>query len=172
MKDRSRKTESTRYRRPRILVAGLGNLLLRDDGVGVHAVRQFQTTALAACLAVDVGCAVFDALHLFEWAEKILLIDAMQAGGSPGTVYKISIDDVEGGGIAASLHELSVVHALRMLNKHPLPHVSLIGVEPKIIDYGLELSEVVETSLPLVLEAGNHILKEWMYDGQIITSGK
>ena len=53
-------------RRPRILVAGLGNLLLKDDGVGVHAVRALQHGVPRGVRAVEVGTAVLDALHLVE----------------------------------------------------------------------------------------------------------
>ena len=161
MKVSDRKLRGKGRRGPRILIAGLGNLLLRDDGVGVHAVRRIQQSGLTACIAADVGCAVFSALHLFERAEKILLIDAMQAGGRPGTVYRADINEIDGGGVAASLHELSVVHALRMLKKRPLPAVSLIGVEPEIIDYGLDLSEAVAASLPLVLQTVHDMVSDW-----------
>jgi hydrogenase maturation protease len=148
---------------PNILVAGLGNLLLRDDGVGVHAVREFQKQTQDTYRAVDVGCAVFDALHLFEWAEKILLIDAMQAGGSPGTVYKVeTIDALEGGNTSSSLHDLSVVQALKMTRKDHGPEISIIGIEPEIIDFGLDLTEKVQASLPLVLKTGQEIVREWI----------
>jgi hydrogenase maturation protease len=147
----------------RILVAGLGNLLLRDDGVGVHAVRHFQPSAAGEYQVVDVGCAVLDALHLFEWAEKILLIDAMKAGGPPGTVYQVTaIDDLEGGAVPLSLHDLSVVQALKMIHKNHHPEITILGVEPETIDYGLDLSIAVEASLPLVLQTGQEIVREWI----------
>ena len=156
------KKEGGGFEKPKILIAGLGNLILRDDGVRVHAVREFQQSAQEAYLAVDVGCAVMDALHLFEWAENILLIDAMQAGGDPGTVYRInSIDELESGGQPASLHELSVVQALKMIRKDHHPEVVVIGIEPEVIDYGLDLSGAVQQSLPLVLQTGQKIVEEW-----------
>ena len=71
----------------RVLIAGLGNLLLRDDGVGVHAVRSMGNDLPPGVLAVEVGTAVLDALHLFEEAEMVIAIDAMKAGGAPGTIY-------------------------------------------------------------------------------------
>jgi hydrogenase maturation protease len=171
MTTKARKACGRLSRRPRILIAGLGNLLLRDDGVGVHAVRQFQKSGGKDYRAIDVGCAVLDALHLFEWAEKILLIDAMKAGGPPGTVYKVSaIDDIDSGDIPSSLHELSVVHSLRMINKDYQREVSIIGIEPEIIDYGLELSEAVEATLPLVLHTGQEIVGEWLREYEIRSS--
>jgi hydrogenase maturation protease len=152
-------------RRPRILIAGMGNILLRDDGVGVHAVKRFPPAVGREYRAVEVGCAVFDALHLFDWAERILLIDAMQAGRPPGTVYRVdSLKDMDMGTMPASLHEFSVIQALEMVHRDPMPAISIIGIEPEIIDYGLELSDVVEASLPLVWETGQEIVRKWIMD--------
>jgi hydrogenase maturation protease len=140
----------------------LGNLLLRDDGVGVHAVRRFQQTADESYKAAEVGCAVFDALPLFEWADKILLIDAMMAGSPPGTVYRIkAIEDLDDGAVPNSLHELSIVQALRMIRKNPMPGATLIGIEPEVIDFGMELSPVVAAAVDQVMETGEKIIQEW-----------
>jgi hydrogenase maturation protease len=131
--------------------------------VGVRAVKQFQQNQCGHYQAVDVGCAVLDALHLFEWADKILLIDAMKAGGPAGTVYKVNaIEDLEAGTVPLSLHDLSVVQALKMINKNHHPEITIIGVEPEIIDYGLDLSETVEAILPLVLQTGQEIVRAWI----------
>ena len=105
----------TKRRQPRILIAGLGNYLLRDDGIGVHAVRTLQQTPLPGVIVAEVGTAVLDALHLLEWADKILAIDAMQAGGPPGTLYTFGVDAVEGPGMQTSLHELNFLAALDFL---------------------------------------------------------
>ena len=157
------KTRRRGIKRPRILIAGLGNLLLRDDGVGVHAVRRFQKSADKRYRAVEVGCAVLDALHLLEWSDKILLIDAMKAGGVPGTVYWVpSIEELDDGTIPASLHELSIIQALRMINQTRSPEVAIIGIEPEIIDYGLDLSKSVEAALPLVLQTGAKTVEKWL----------
>jgi hydrogenase maturation protease len=148
-------------RKPRILVAGLGNILLGDDGVGVHAVKRCGSSGRASLRLIEVGCAVFDALPDFEWADKILLIDAMKAGGSPGSVYRVDLEGVDEGGVPASLHDLSAIHALHMTNRRVAPDVSVLGIEPEIIDYGLELSPTVEASLPAVLQTVKEIVGEW-----------
>ena len=147
---------------PKILIAGMGNILLQDDGVGVHAVKGLPPAVAGEYRTIEVGCAVFDALHLFEWAEKILLIDAMQAGRPPGTVYRVdNLNEMETGTMAASLHEFSVIQALEMIQKDPRSAVAIIGVEPEVIDFGLELSEAVEAALPLVRETAQQIVREW-----------
>lgn len=154
-------------RRPRILIAGMGNVLLRDDGVGVHAVKRFPSANAAEYRTIEVGCAVFDALYLFDWAERILLIDAMQAGRPPGTVYRVdSLKDMDLGTMPASLHEFSVIQALEMIRKDPMPVVAIIGIEPEIIDFGLELSNAVEASLPLVIETGMEIVRKWIIESE------
>ncbi len=141
----------------------MGNILLRDDGVGVHAVQGFPPAENQEYRVVEVGCAVFDTLDHFDWAERILLIDAMQAGRAPGTVYRVdSLTDMDAGTMAASLHEFSVIQALGMIQKDPMPAVTIIGVEPEVIDYGLELSGTVAASLPLVWETGRQIIEDWI----------
>ena len=98
-------------------------------------------------LAVEVGTAVLDALHLFEWADRILAIDAMQAGGSAGTLYSARVSDIEDHSPQASLHELSLLAALRFLSNGERPEIVILGVEPGIIDYGIDLSPKVEAAL-------------------------
>jgi len=149
------------------LIAGMGNILLRDDGVGVHAVKRFPAADGQEYRAVEVGCAVFDALHLFDWAERILLIDAMQAGSPPGTVYRVdSLKDMDLGTAPVSLHEFSVIQALEMIQKDPGPAVTIIGIEPEIIDFGLELSKTVEASLSLVWETAQKIIRQWIIESE------
>jgi hydrogenase maturation protease len=143
----------------RTLVVGLGNVLLKDDGVGVHAVRQLRKLLPRRILAVDVGTAVLDALHLFEWADRIIGIDAMQAGGSPGTIYTFGVDDVEDGGVRASLHEMGLVAALRLL-KGRHPRITMLAVEPETMDCGLELSAPVQAALPALVEAARKMAEQ------------
>lgn len=136
----------------RTLVVGLGNVLLRDDGVGVHAVRELRKVLPPRILAVEVGTAVLDALHLFEWADRIIGIDAMEAGGRPGTIYSFGVDDVEGPGIQASLHEMGLIAGLRFM-KGPQPPIFMLAVEPETMEVGLELSEPVRAALPELVAA-------------------
>ncbi len=150
-----------RRRRPRILIAGLGNELLRDDGVGIHAVKAIKAEKLGGVKVAEVGTAVLDALDLIEWADMIIGIDAMEAGGVPGTVYTFGLDDVAEAKVRNSLHEVNLQAALRFLPGHKAPRIAMIGVEPESIDYSLELSPSVEASLPTVTKAASQIVKRW-----------
>jgi hydrogenase maturation protease len=146
---------------PRILVAGLGNLLLMDDGVGVHAVKELQKAPPDGAVVAEVGTAVLNALHLLEWADKILALDAMQAGGIPGTLYAFGVDDVDRGGMQASLHELNLLAALGFLQNKGKPEIVIFGVEPEKIDYGLELTPAVAAALPELTAAVRKQVNQW-----------
>jgi hydrogenase maturation protease len=146
---------------PKILIAGLGNLLLRDDGVGVHAVHELQKIPPPGVQVVEVGTAVLDALHLFEWADRVLAIDAMQAGGPAGTLYSLRASDVEDRSPKASLHELSLLAALRFLADARRPSIVILGVEPAVIDYGLDLSPEVQSALPVLVQSVREIVDAW-----------
>jgi hydrogenase maturation protease len=151
----------SKRKKHRILVVGLGNLLLQDDGVGVHAIRSLKETPSPRILLAEVGTAVFDGLYLFEWADKILAIDAMAAGGQPGTVYGFRVPDVEEGGPLTSLHELSLLSALRFLPREKTPEIKILGVEPENIAYGMTLSPPVQAALPELTRAAKEIVARW-----------
>jgi hydrogenase maturation protease len=148
-------------RPPRILIAGLGNYLLRDDGIGVHAVKALQRTPPPGVVVAEVGTAVLDALHLLEWAEKILAIDAMQAGGTPGTLYVFGVNAVAGPGMQASLHELNLLAALEFLPRQIKPEILIVGIEPETIDYGLDLSPAMAAVLPELTREVRKIVSGW-----------
>ena len=152
-------------RPPRILIAGLGNFLLMDDGVGIHAVRALQKTPPAGAMVAEVGTAVLDALHLLEWADKILALDALEAGGTPGTVYACGSEDVEQSGIQASLHELNFLAALNFLRNKTHPEIVVFGVEPERIDYGLDLTPAVAGALPELTAAVREQVRRWRGEG-------
>jgi hydrogenase maturation protease len=143
----------------RLLVVGLGNLLLADDGVGVHAVRMLQEDPPPGVVVAEVGTALLDALYLLEQAEQVLAIDAMQAGGEPGTIYAFAPGDVLEDG--RSLHDLGLVSILRFLPEDGRPRVAVLGVEPGVIEFGLELSTPVAAAMPSLLGHARHILHEW-----------
>lgn len=139
----------------RVLVAGLGNELLQDDGVGIHAVRLVQAQLTPrekrGVVVAEVGVFVLDAQHLFEWADHIIAVDAMHGGKVPGTIYRAQVSDIDEPIVPGGLHELSLVGALRLL-RGVRPAITILGVEPEVIDYGMELTPTLKAVLPRVAE--------------------
>lgn len=149
-----------RRRRPRILIVGLGNDLLMDDGVGVHIARRLKSRNLGAgAMAVEVGTAVLDALHLLERAEYVIALDAMQAGGLPGTIYRLSAGDVRRRE-QLSMHDFTFNSALGLLRKQPR-EIVFFGIEPQTIDYGMQLAPKVEEAVDLAADEVINLLRVW-----------
>ena len=151
--------------RPHILVAGLGNSILQDDGIGVHAALTLVDDLPPGVVAAEVGTAVLDALHLFEWADFVLTIDAMEAGGHPGDIYLLDARQVAGGAVQTSLHELGLKATLRFAQTPVTHQVVMIGVEPERIDYSLELTPALQEALPRVVALARRVVEYWRGGG-------
>jgi hydrogenase maturation protease len=136
-----------------VLVLGVGNVLLSDDGIGVHAVRRLATdpsSETPQVRIVDGGTLGLELLPLVDDARALLLIDAVELGAPPGTVVLLRGEDLRdhlGGKMSA--HQAGVgdlVAVARLLGKLP-ERTSLVGVQPAALDVGLELSPPVEAAL-------------------------
>ncbi len=132
------------------LILGLGNELMSDDGLGVHAVRALVEQGMSPDRCVEVGTAALKAQGLLEEAESVIAIDAIQADGRPGTLYCMDIDDVALSR-RETLHDLSIAGVLRMIPEDKRPKVRIVGIEPECLDYGMDLSQTVaEAMMPLL----------------------
>jgi hydrogenase maturation protease len=145
----------------RILVAGLGNELLQDDGVGVHLVRELALNPIPGVKAVEVGTAVLQFLDELEWADTIVAVDAMKAGSKPGSIYLAQREDLMENRGEVSLHDLSLLAVVRFLPAEVAPKVVILGIEPAVIDYGTELTEPVSRALPAAIEAIRLMVRSW-----------
>jgi hydrogenase maturation protease len=136
------------------LILGLGNLLLGDEGVGVHAARALADGGLpAGVAALDAGTALLEALPDLETADLLIVVDAMRGGGPPGTVYRLDEAALARNGCIASLHGFDLPRVLALTRRRSAPRLVVFGVEPELIDWSLELSPRVAGSLPALLSA-------------------
>ena len=141
------------------LILGMGNLLLCDEGVGVHVARALAQIDLPPGVAVvEAGTAFLDVLPDIERADRILLIDAMEGGGMPGSVYRVPFDQCRHPEMLASLHGFDLSRVLYMAGNDRKPEVTVFGIEPERIVWGTELSPAVERAMPAVERAILHEL--------------
>jgi len=145
----------TQGRRP-ILVLGIGNILLRDEGVGVRVIEQMQKMHLGDEVElVDGGTAGADLLAVLAQRRRIIVIDAVQADCEPGTVLRFTAEDlVRPEGVGMSLHEVGLGQALMMTKQLGCApeDVVVFGIKPKDLGCGLELSQETASSVPKVIE--------------------
>lgn len=145
---------------PRVVILGLGNPLARDEGLGPRAVERLEARGLPeGVLAIDAGTDLLAVLGEAAGAGRLILIDAMQAGGAPGTVYRLTLDELLDRAAAApdwaSAHALTLVGTIRLARKVKmnLPPAVVFGVEPGEVAFGEGLSPAVEAALGPLLDA-------------------
>jgi len=137
----------------RRIILGIGNILLKDEGVGVHVVKHLQERGVPEGIEViDGGTLGFDLLGLFEGTERIVVVDALKGGGEPGTVYRVRPEDLkEDQARALSLHQVGLLEVMEMAKLLGYEaEVVIIGVEPKEIAWGMELSPEVAAKVEKV----------------------
>jgi hydrogenase maturation protease len=149
---------------PRITVLGIGNLLLRDEGVGVHLIQRLADKVNSPNIKLIDGGTTPDILSLVDDnIDKLIIIDAAVVGDKPGTIYRFDIADLDSGNPSPiSLHELGLANSLKIMNLFGScpKEVTIIGIEPKVIDYGLELSPELEKKMPRLMELVLNEIKE------------
>jgi hydrogenase maturation protease len=145
---------------PNVLVLGLGNFLMSDDGVGVHALRALRAQAPTDILSVEVGTAILRAQHLLESHRRVIAFDALRAGGSPGTIYLTTLDQIANGHPGDSLHNLSLANLAQMSGLDPAD-VVIVAAEPGVIEIGLDLSPELSAATGQMASAALSIAELW-----------
>ncbi|MBI4496131.1 MAG: hydrogenase maturation protease [Deltaproteobacteria bacterium] len=153
-------------RKGRVLVVGLGQVRQRDGGVGVHAVRELKKIPLEEVLMIEMGHMFLEPLDQIEWADHVLAIDVMQAGGAPGTIYAYEVGGVEERGFHSSRNESVLISALRFLPKRVGPQIVVLGVEPRKIGCGFGLTPELERTIPRVLRGAREIIAHMKESGR------
>jgi hydrogenase maturation protease len=151
---------------PRTLVLGLGNILMRDEGVGVRVVeRLLQRCEFPAEVQVlDGGTLGLDLLPWVEDVDRLLVIDAVDMGAEPGTTTRLVGEEVPAFvGVKISPHQMGLADLLaaaRLRGQFPQELV-LWGVQPALIEVGLELSPSVGTQVETLVESVLAELTNW-----------
>jgi len=143
------------------LILGTGNCLLSDDGVGVHAARLLQVEPPPETAVLVAETDFLSTLPFLERCAKALVIDAMDAGQPPGTLYRCRSDELAAVGQRHSLHELGLLEVLEFLDQCHRPEVHILGVQPGRIGLALDLSPAVTAALPRVVQAARQIIAEF-----------
>jgi len=140
----------------RILILGVGNLLLSDEGVGVHIARTLMEMDFPPQVrVVEGGTDGFGLMHILLEADRLILIDAIRGGGPPGSIYRFEIEDCPPfpDTYKTSVHQISILEVINLsgLIGSP-PRTTIIGVEPKCLEMGMDLSPEIEAKIPRVIQ--------------------
>ncbi len=141
------------------VVLGLGNLLLRDDGLGVWLVRALSERRLPpGTLVREVGTEIFSVPFLVSEHSQVLLVDAVMGNRRPGAVYRLDpgqLAQLSGRTCTAfALHDFRLESLIFMLQAQvPSLRIRLFGVQPARIDFGYGLTPGLQRRLPLLVGA-------------------
>lgn len=151
---------------PRIVVLGIGNILLSDEGVGVRAVAILRAGDGTGVLdLVDGGTLGIALLDFIENADGLIVIDAARLDRKPGSVDCFRNEEMDGllRSRLRTVHELGLKDLLDMARVSGTlpPRRALIAVEPAIIDWGMTLSPAVEDALVEVSKLVHGTAEQW-----------
>ena len=139
-----------------ILILGVGNLLLSDEGVGVHiAQRMMEMELPPEVRVVEGGTDGFGLINIILEADRMILIDAVRGGGEPGDLYRFDIEECNPfpDRFKTSVHQISILEVINLSGLiGSTPKTTVIGVEPKSLEMGMDLSPDVEAKVPRVIE--------------------
>lgn len=140
----------------RVVVLGIGNILMSDEGIGVHAVEALQQRYRLPdnVEVVDGGTTGMELLPDLQGAQHLIVVDAVRVGVPPATVVRMEGDEVPAFfKTKISPHQVGlsdVLAALRFSGGAP-DHVVLIGVQPVSLEMAMELSPQVAARMDEVL---------------------
>ena len=130
------------------LVLGIGNILLQDEGIGVHVVQDLEAGYRLApgVEALDGGTSGMDLLDMVADRDHLIVVDAVNTGDPPGTLVVLRDQQVRAFfRTKISPHQLGLsdlLAALALMERSP-KHLSLVGMIPETVETGLELSATV-----------------------------
>jgi hydrogenase maturation protease len=150
----------------KVVILGVGNILLSDEGVGVKTVweleKKFEFPENVKL--VDGGSGGFSLIPFIEEADRLLIIDAILGDNPPGTIYRFTLENIpETVAEKISLHELNLLDILNLVKlRNKLPEeVVIIGIEPKSLEMSLELTPLIKDKQEELIKKVLEELKTW-----------
>ncbi len=139
-----------------IIILGVGNLLMADEGVGVHVAEELMKMDLPEGVrVVEGGTDGFKLLNVILGASKLIIIDAVKAGEAPGTIYRFTLEEAPSFPdiYKTSVHQIGILEVVNLSSLvGDTPETIIIGIEPKAIKMGMDLSPEIESKLPRIIE--------------------
>lgn len=137
----------------RTVVLGVGNTIMSDEGVGVRCIEHLLASGAlpADVAAIDGGTSTAELLGDLDGVDLLVIVDAVETGGAPGTLIRLEGDRIPSAfSNKLSPHQHGINDLLAMLQfagRSP-SRVVLHGVQPAVIELGMELSPAIDAVLP------------------------
>jgi hydrogenase maturation protease len=140
----------------KVVILGVGNLLLSDEGIGVHIANELSRRDLPDNVSVvEGGTDGFRLLNVITEADRLIVVDAVKGGGAPGSLYRFDINDVKAcpSGFKTSVHQIGILEVIDLSGLiGTTPQTTVIGIEPKSLEMGMDLSPEIQEKIPKIIE--------------------
>jgi len=151
-----------------VLVLGLGNVLLTDEGAGVHVVKQLAEAhpGMPEVEFMDGGTLSFTLANAIVATDSLIVVDTAALGAEPGTVQVFegdAMDHFVSTGPKSSVHEVSLADLLAIAALEGLlpRRRALVGIQPQDFDWGDWPTEAVANALPNACDTVMEIVRRW-----------
>jgi len=141
-----------------VAIVGVGNVLLSDEGVGIHVVRALREISLPSHVTIyEFGTRGLGILEAVEGFRKMVIVDAVRSGAPPGSIKRWRLGELIDANAPrmTSLHEMDLLTILKIGRATAkLPNeVVIVGIEPKVLSLGLELSPELKARFRELLDS-------------------
>jgi len=153
----AKKTE----RKNSILILGIGNILMGDDGIGIHAIHELEKLPLAEGITLmDGGTGGLNLYEAIVSHKKVIIVDAIDLKETAGKIKRIDLKEVKLllDETHCSMHQNSITEPIKLAESlGKCPKIVIFGIQPGKIEAGLELSAELQRILPDIV---NQVLHE------------
>jgi len=156
-----------------VLVVGIGNTTMMDEGLGVYTLRELEKKSLPGDVTLfDAGTDVFKMMSCDKEFHTVIIVDAIRKEAVPGTIHQLLLDEIQIVPPQNHLHQISFIEAIKLMkyscNNIRNATVILMGIEPKKIEFGIGLSVEVLKSMVTLVE----LIQKEIYNARSIFSEK
>jgi hydrogenase maturation protease len=154
-----------------ILVLGIGNTLLSDEGVGIHVLHALSVgpTLPDGVELLDGGTLSFTLAGPIEDADALIVVDAANIGATPGTWRLLQGEAMDAfllGNRKSTVHEVGLtdLRAIALLAGHWPKKRAMLAIQPQVVDWGEQPTPVVTAAIPAVAAAILDLVNAWQHE--------
>jgi hydrogenase maturation protease len=137
---------------PKIMVMGVGNILMSDEGLGVRFLDELSKEALPENVELlEGGTAGLELVHLIQEVDFLIIVDAINAKSEPGALFRFQPEDLQvfPEKFEFSFHQVGIAEVLAMANLlGHAPQTLIFGIQPKSLDWGMDISPEIQGLFP------------------------
>ena len=152
---------------PKVLIIGVGNILLKDEGIGVHIARELEKLSLPEGVRVfDGGTGGLSLIDLMKETPRVVFLDAVEMGKKPGTLIRFTLPEVKmvTDKIKFSLHQVGLPEVLLLASLLRVsPEVVIFGIQPKDLGWGIGLSPELKKAVPEIVKSVLREVYKYIY---------